>query len=175
MHSRVDTASITNHWDIATVQACLELNPPRVDSWNDLAARVRQACPRLTFAADAFKDLEARPFSPGAAGRFRQLLHTLNLYKGCFDEAGDRTAEGDRLYAMHFTGHRAWFSDSSDTEKNDFENQLTFPHPDKPGESLFCTWHGKVNTPKYRVHFSWPAAANTPLYIVYVGQKITKR
>jgi hypothetical protein len=42
-------------------------------------------------------------------------------------------------------------------------------------EKIFCTWHGKVKTPQYRIHFSWPISAVAPLYVVYIGPKITKR
>ena len=40
---------------------------------------------------------------------------------------------------------------------------------------LFCPWHGKVKSPQYRIHFSWPTTATTPIYIVYVGPKLTKK
>jgi hypothetical protein len=79
------------------------------------------------------------------------------------------------LYAAHFVGEKAWLTDSSDAEKRQFRSELTFPNPEKSGQHLFCSWHGKVKTPQLRIHFSWPIAANTPLYIVYVGPKITKR
>ncbi len=102
-------------------------------------------------------------------------LDTLNKSCGCFDEKGKRTAEGDQIYADHFTGEKAWFSDSSSREKNMFRPELTFRHPEQLDEYLFCPWHGKVKTPQIRIHFSWPIAANAPVYIVYVGPKITKR
>jgi hypothetical protein len=79
------------------------------------------------------------------------------------------------LYQEYFTGKKAWFTDSSDSEKNRFKSQLTFKHPDVAGEDLICTWHGKVKSPQIRLHFSWPVSADTPLYVVYVGPKITKK
>ena len=100
------------------------------------------------------------------------VLHEL---KNCFDEDGERTPAGHSLYQKHFTGDKAWFSDSSVTEKRNFRTELTFPNPSLPGESLFCTWHGKVKTPQLRIHFSWPIRATEPLYVVYVGPKLTKR
>lgn len=95
--------------------------------------------------------------------------------KDCFDDRGKRTPEGHTLYQKHFTGDKAWFSDSSDTEKARFKNELIFKHPANPNEVLFCPWHGKVKTPQLRIHFSWPIREDQPLYIVYVGPKITKR
>lgn len=79
------------------------------------------------------------------------------------------------MFQLHFTGDKAWFSDSSSTEKSDFRKELTFRHPMNAGEYLFCTWHGKVKTPQLRIHFSWPIRASDPLYVVYIGPKITKQ
>ena len=105
------------------------------------------------------------------------LLRLLVLQKmrNCFDDRGERTSEGHRLYQKHFTGAKAWFSDSSTSEKNDFEEEPTFRNPSARGDLLFCTWHSKVKWPQLRIHFSWPVRAAEPLYVVYVGPKITKR
>ena len=67
------------------------------------------------------------------------------------------------------------FSDSSDSEKRDFRQGLTFAHPEDPARSMFCPWHGKVRHPTLRVHFSWPVRVGKPVHIVYAGPKITKR
>ena len=41
---------------------------------------------------------------------------------------------------------------------------------------LFCPWHGKVSTRTLRIHFSpGQIRASDPLYVVYVGPKLTKR
>ena len=167
--------SVGNHWNTASVQACLAANPMGAASWQDLATQMRRACTRLTFATNAFHPLEGHPFVPGAAERIQVLLYTLDKFKGCFNEDGQRNAEGHRIYADHFAGAKAWFSDSSDTEKSVFRKALTFPHPAEPGKPLFCTWHGKVKSPQIRIHFSWPVRSDTPLYVVYVGPKRTKQ
>ena len=64
--------------------------------------------------------------------------------------------------------------DPAEDEKVVFEEQLTFPHPERPRERLFCPWHGKVQTPQMRIHYSDPIAGDRALYVVYVGPKITK-
>lgn len=172
---REQTIAVPNHWELASVQATLEAHPRAVASWQEVEERTRLACPGLTFAADAFRPLEGHPFAPSAADRIGVLLETLNQFRGCFDESGARNAEGQRLYQDFFTGKKAWFSDSSATEKNEFSSALSFPHPDQAGRRLPCTWHGKVNTPPIRIHFSWPVRADGALYVVYIGPKITKR
>jgi hypothetical protein len=53
---------------------------------------------------------------------------------------------------------------------------MTFPHPERVGETLFCPWHGKVQTPQIRIHFSGTTIRHDqPLYVVYIGPKIAKR
>jgi len=169
------TVDVPNHWSADSVDATLKTLPSPFDSWESLSEYCKRACERLTFADNAFETLKGHRYVHGAADRILIRLQLLNTMCGCFDEDGNRTAEGHRLYTDHFTGDKAWFSDSSDTEKNDFKSELTFPHPEKDGEYLFCPWHGKVKTPQLRIHFSWPIANKTPLYIVYVGPKITKQ
>lgn len=166
---------VVNHWTLDSVQRTLTACPKPIGSWTDLAARSIKLCSRLNFAKNAFAPLRGQPFSPGAADRVRVLLNVLNRMKGCFAEDGVRTIEGHRLYQDHFTGDRAWFSDSSETEKRNFRQELTFRHPKEGGRTLSCSWHGKVKTPQLRIHFSWPIAVDVPLYVLYVGPKITKR
>ncbi len=170
-----DQIAIPNHWAIETINESLARNRMRPTSWQTVAERVRGDCPRLRISNNAFSAFDGHPFVPGAAERIIVLFHVLNQVKGCFDESGQRTAEGHRLINEYFTGDKAWFSDESDANKKDFDSDLTFPHPDRPGQYLKCTWHGKVKTSQIRIHFSWPIRPNSPLFVVYVGPKITKR
>ncbi len=169
------TITVMNHWDLASVTQILETCPKPVHSWKDLRQRALGQYTCLTFNDYAFVPLKGCPFSESAARRIQALLNILNQLKDCFAEDGTRTAEGHEIYQKHFTGDKALFSDSSDTEKNRFENQLSFPHPKNPDQTLICTWHGKVNTPPLRIHFSWPMTKAEPIYVVYIGPKRTKR
>ena len=171
--AHVQNVNIDNYWDVDKLKAALVAAPSSLGSWRDLETTARIRFPNLTFSSDSFEKLEGHPFAKGAAERLLGCLAVLHDLKGCFGENGERTPDGHRLYDKHFAGDKAWFSDSSDTEKSRFEKDLTFAHPTKGGESLFCPWHGKVKTPQLRIHFSWPVRANKPLYVVYVGPKIT--
>ena len=155
--------------------AALDAAPVSLASWTNLETAARIRCPDLTFSPSCFEPLRGHPFGAGAAQALLSRLIVLHDLKNCFDERGQRTPEGHETYRKHFTGKKAWFSDSSDSEKADFRRDLTFPHPADAGETLFCTWHGKVKTPQLRIHFSWPIHAAEPLYVVYVGPKITRR
>lgn len=169
------SVEVGNHWDSEELEAVLQDAPVPIASWKQLQTFAIARFPNITFSPDAVEGLLGHPFAYGAALRVLSLLDTLDRLKCCFDQHGQRTPEGHRLYRDRFTGLNAWFSDSSDSEKNEFQSELTFRHPGVAGQFLFCTWHGKVNTPPLRVHFSWPVRADEPLYVVYVGPKITKR
>lgn len=171
----VRQVDVLNYWHVKTVQDALAAAPIPIQSWDDLAATARVRFPDLTFSRNSFAPLRGHPFGRSPAERLLSLLTVLHDFKNCFNEQGQRTSEGHEISQQHFTGERAWFSDSSNTEKSQFKSELTFPHPTRAGEKLFCTWHGKVRTPQLRVHFSWPIRADEPLYVVYVGPKITKR
>lgn len=174
------TVDVVNHWDSVALETVLKTKPVPLSTWSHLAKVTVARCPLLSFAGDAFSPLDGHPFTSSAAQRLLSILGTLNRFKSCFDANGQRTTEGHEIYQDYFTGvkagggHGATFSDSSDSEKVDFLKKLTFKHPRDASKSLFCTWHGKVQTPQLRVHFSWPVRADEPLYVVYIGPKLTK-
>ena len=167
--------AIPNYWQPEQLQAASESARIKPKSWRELAEVAIERFQRLTFSVDCFASLNGQPFDSGAADRILSRLHVLNQLMDAVDDAGQRTPAGHRIYQDHFTGGRAWFSDSSDTEKSEFRGQMTFSHPERPGSYLFCPWHGKINHPPYRIHFAWPERLGVPLYIVYVGLKITRR
>ena len=165
---------VDNYWTAPELEVALSEAEPPITSWSQLESVSISRYQRLRFSRDSFTPLDGRPFVHGAAYRIISLLDTLDRLMGCVDESGIRTPKGNQILQNHFTGGNASFTDSSVTEKHNFENQLTFPHPEMPGQYLFCTWHGKVRTEFMRVHFSWPVPAGESLYVVYVGPKITK-
>ncbi|MDE2930064.1 MAG: hypothetical protein OXQ27_03975 [Chloroflexota bacterium] len=168
---------VLNFWDPKTLKSALAAQPMQLASWADLEAAARTRYEGLSFTPSSFAPLQGQPFNRSAARSLFLRLAVLNKLKNCFNARGERTPEGRDIYQQHFTGDRSWFSDSSDTEKSKFKEALTFPHPDKEGEFLFCTWHGKAGMPQQplRIHFSWPVSANESLYIAYVGPKLTRR
>lgn len=172
--TRVDI-TLRNHTTEPTLRAWLASCEPPMRSWLDLRSRALVACKSLVFGVDAFAPLERQPFHPGVADRLLERLRVLESLKQSFAPDGTLTPAGQALRQKHFVGEKAWFTDSSDSEKTEFAGELTFPHPEISGQMLFCPWHGKVKTPQMRIHYSDPIAASVPLYVVYVGPKITKR
>lgn len=174
------SCEIGNYWEPATIEEILQQGPAHISSWKQLQSNAEARFPELTFTKTTFSPLKGLPFFSSAAHRIVVILDLLNKLKTCFNGQGARTVEGHELYRDFFTGKKenggrgSLFSDSSDTEKNDFESELTFKHPNDALDPLFCPWHGKIQTPQLRVHFSYPIRAKEPLYIVYIGEKITK-
>ena len=169
-----DRGAVLRNWrDAGTMEN--ELPPAPVASWREMERASAERFERLTFSGDCFKQLAGIPFARSSADRVIALLGILNQLALSFGTDGKRTAEGHRIYQEHFTGQQASFSDSSDTEKRDFRSELTFPHPHKEGTYLFCPWHGKESYLTLRPHFSWPIRFCEPVYVVYVGPKLTKR
>ena len=166
---------VPNYCEPATLEAYFVKAPSALTSWAALRTLASSRFPHLIFAENAFEPLRGQPFKQAVAERILVLLKVLHQLKQSFDADGSRSAAGHEIYQQHFTGDKAWFSDSSDTEKKHFEDDLRFPHPDNHGKNLFCAWHGKVKSPQFRVHFSWPVKAISPVYVVYIGPKITKR
>lgn len=173
------TVAVPNYWQASVLSEWLATQGERpIGSWPDLLRRVRLRCTRLILADDALVRLEVRGFVSSAAQRVQELLLLLHRLALAFDEQGQRTAEGHRLYAEMFSREQARFSDSSDTEKREFVSELTFPHPAHPYRRMMFPFHGKAKLPpndELRIHFSWPIVHDQPVYVVYIGPKLTKR
>jgi len=171
----VRKTALENWWDPNAFGVAMRDIPPSIDSWDTLrgAAIARHDC--LNFADNCFSPLEAVPFAKAAADRLLVLCGILNRLASETGAQGNLSAEGQRIHQDHFTGGAALFSDSSDTEKSRFQQGLSFDHPGRAGEKLFCPWHGKVRHMNLRLHFSWPVRPGQDNWVVYAGPKITKQ
>jgi len=169
---------VENHIVWETLEHALRETEKPIKNWGELEEYCRRRFTSLVFANDAFEPLwkEAR-FSHAESSLFVRLFDALDKLKRDVDDNGERSEDGRRIYESFFKGGQPSFTDSSDSEKNDsiFRLRLTFARPEHPGEMIECFWHGKTRYQQLRFHFNWPINADTPLYIVYVGPKITKK
>lgn len=168
-----ETIPIDNFWDRQTLHSYLEQHDAEIQSWSDMLARARSRFTQLTFFDNLENHLQGEPFSQTIARRALELLDILNRLKTCYTATGERTAEGELLIDNYFRRTNC-FSDSSDTEKNTavYRAAMTFRLSD--GTALECFWHAKINYRYFRIHFS-PIEAHQPLYIAYIGPKLTKK
>ena len=167
--------TVHNFWEVVELSHRLRRAAPPVLSWSELRTASERQFTHVTFGPECFDPLQGLPFSGACATRIRALLSILDRFAVAFGPDGRRSVEGHRIYQDYFTGRNALFSDSSDTEKREFGKDLKFRHPDQPGETLSCTWHGKVRHMTLRIHFSCPVRPDKPLFVMYIGQKITRR
>lgn len=170
-----ESVAVENFWTVSSLQQRLDREMAPVSSWHELWQVSERRFSKLTFGEYCFRPLLPLPFCRPAADRILVLLRILDRFADCFDADGSRSAEGNRIYRDHFTGDNALFSDSSLTEKQRYRRKLQFPHPNRPDQDLQCTWHGKVRTMALRMHFSWPVRHGRPVYVMYIGQKITRK
>lgn len=166
---------IENYWEQVTLRQRMENAQAPIKSWGDLVNRAKTRFTHLTFLDLFGKDLIGEPFSQLIASNAMELLFVLNQLKANINEHGRFTIEADNLKRLYFEGHHPKFTDASETEKNDptFRSRMIFKAPD--GSSLECFWHGKINHLFFRLHFSSPITREAPLYIAYLGQKLTKQ
>lgn len=165
---------IINHASFETLEVMLKKADRPLQSWDELALRSKQRFENLHFTDETFKPLKGTPFVLAAAKSLFDLLEVLSLFKTEHKLGSDRTQEGHELYQTYFHGQQAWFTDSSDSEKLDFKKEMTFIHPKDSSQKIFAPFHGKVQTPQMRIHFTWPINADDKVYILYIGEKITK-
>jgi hypothetical protein len=169
---------LQNHWDLPPLEQCLRGLRPPLASWENLVQWANDECPHITLTGDVIQSLDGHPFVPGAAERFQELLKVLDTMQSNVGPDDHLQSRGMELFQNHFVGgknKKVWFSDSSDGEKSTFRQELSFPDPEQPGTTMSCTWHGKVKINQMRVHFTFPFRHDHPLYVVYIGPKLTKR
>lgn len=171
----IATCEVANYWSVAELDRHLEAQREAPATWEAFIEQLPGRFPNLSFLPNLADHLIGEPFSPYVVERTFFLLKQLDELKTCFDAQGRRTARGEELMDNFFRRDRARFSDASEQEKNDprFRAAMTFRGPD--GAAMECFWHGKIQTPPYRIHFSYPIERDTPLYICYIGQKLTKK
>lgn len=166
--------NIDNFWEYESLENFLVKALPEPNSWKKLEQNVKTSFPELTILENAFSFLNPVPFSKHVSKEIFHLLGVLNFLKSHFDAQGKPTAQWEEMYQAYFIASRPRFSDSSDSEKKDFSPRLHFRDP-QTNKPLFCPWHGKIHSPQIRIHFSFPITADSPLFVAYIGPKITKR
>ncbi|WP_189459376.1 hypothetical protein [Jeongeupia chitinilytica] len=170
----ISTISVTNLWKWGDIQQAAEAAAPPIVNWEQMLTAARRRFEHLNLVANCSDSLKSEPFSYYAVERIFELLRVLNEYMFCMIETGAPTKRNNELMAQHFTGAKSWFSDESESNKRNFKKELEFSDPTQPGKKFFCSWHGKIKTPQYRIHFEWPPMPRTKLSVFYIGPKITK-
>ncbi len=165
---------IPNIWDTNALCQHAQAILPAPVNWMQMLEQAQGRFDNLAFSPTSIESLKKEPFSNYVVERVFALLAVLQEFVSCLNEDGSHSAKNHELIAKHFAGEKAWFTDESDTNKNAFRDEMSFPDHDSNGEHVFCSWHGKIKTPQYRIHFEWPLPARSKLRVFYIGPKITK-
>lgn len=166
---------LQNFWDAHLLADALAKAQPEPGNWIEVVAQARQTFPNLCIADYIVERLRRTPFSLSLSKNISDLLKVLNDIKGEMDAHGNVSDAGVYLIQEYFVGENAWFSDESDRNKDDFSADMTFRDP-ITGQKLTCYWHGKIQTPQFRIHFEWPVKDFlNGIKVCYIGPKISKR
>lgn len=165
---------VQNLWNFSQLQGSALASMPAACNWNQMLEQAQVRFDSISFSPQSVEALANQPFSVYVVERVFELLRVLNEFMQCRNTDGTYASRNQELIDQHFSGTKAWFTDESVTNKRDFKTEMTFPDYERQGESVFCSWHGKIKSPQYRIHFEWPVAARTKLRIFYIGPKITK-
>lgn len=169
-----DIIAVPNCWDVESLQNVIETGPPHPKNWDEMFEYVTKRFGRLSIGSSSLRVLRRHPFSKSLCNNIIELLNVLDTLRQCADAAGALTEEGEKIRQKYFVGKLAWFTDESSDNKKKFESDMTFPDPVNTGQSITCFWHGKIQTPQFRVHFEWPITGNT-IKVPYIGPKISKK
>ncbi|NJL57236.1 hypothetical protein HC928_20420 [bacterium] len=167
-----DTLEVYNFWhsqELDTFLGQFRLPP---ESWTALIEQAQADFVHLDFLPSVADALLGQPFNVTIARQALRLLRILNDLKGDINNQGAFSEAGHELLETFFRGERAYFSDESESNRQIFRKELMFNKPN--GEKIFCPYHGKISHRYFRIHHSWPIRHDEPLYIAYIGPKITK-
>ena len=174
----IGTVSIPNCWELDKLKGSIDLLVP-LNSWQDLKNEISRKFDQLIISADAIDELFPTPFTRSLKNRILKLLGILNDLVIESDEDAKLSQKGKEILANHFAGacdpKQPLFKPESSTKKNNFKSELTFRDPSDVSKTIFCHWHGKIQTPQTRIHFEWPRpSGQRKIKVVYIGPKITK-
>lgn len=165
--------SLDNQHDLDKLRETAFSAIPFPINWNQMLEVAKVKFPHLIFTSCCIDSLRSEPFVSYVVERTFELLRVLEEFAVAKLADGTFTEKNHELIDTHFSGAKAWFTDESDQNKDKFKDDMTFSCDD--GTSIFCPWHGKIKTPQYRIHFTWPLTGTAPITIAYIGPKLTKR
>ena len=164
-------ASVVNYWDLAGLEALdssIEVEP---ESWDSFISACISRYPNLMIDEQNFTiGLKKHPFHRNVVRRGFVLLKVLNDLAGGIGSDGALSESALSLLEDYFQGGKALFSDEEPQDKHVFMFR-----DNNDGVDIYCSWHGKVKTPQFRLHFQWPVPMGQKyIKVLSFGEKLTK-
>lgn len=164
-------ASVVNYWDLAALEALdrsIEVEP---DSWDSFISACISRYTNLRIDEQNFAaGLKKHPFHRNVVRRGFVLLKVLDDLAGGIGNDGALSESALRLLEDYFQGRKALFSDEEPRDEHVF-----IFRDNNDGGNIYCSWHGKVKTPQFRLHFQWPVPEGQKyIKVLYFGEKLTK-
>ena len=166
-------ALLPNHWTADQLAEAAERAVPEPGDWEEFVVECSRRFESLEIDLENFRSgLGKHPFNSNVVRRGFALLGVLNSVAQGIDDNGGLSAAALELITEHFQGGKPWFSDEEPEDKNVF----FFRESGKNAAPIFCSWHGKVKTPQFRLHFQWPVPSGQhKIKVLYFGEKLTKQ
>lgn len=172
----IEYFDIENVFELDDLRKFFELKIETIERWDDLEEYSKKNFENLLFEKSCFSPAQQTPFSNNLRDRVIEILSILNSMMEEMQHDGSLSVDGLKLKQKYFVGGNALFSDESDNNKVKFRRDMTFDDPEILGKKIICFWHGKIQTPQFRVHFLWPVEKPfETMKIVYIGPKISKK
>ncbi len=172
---RLAIVDIDNIWNFSKLSNDVLSKTPRPVNWEQMLNQAIARFNKLSFSPNCISALLMEPYCSYVTERVSELLHVLNEFMNCRCEDGTYSDRNNELIRQYFAGGKALFTDESESNKHDFKKEMTFPDFDRSTAEVFCSWHGKIKSPQYRIHFEWPSKTHQTLRVFYIGPKLTKR
>ncbi|MDR1857184.1 MAG: hypothetical protein LBR22_08550 [Desulfovibrio sp.] len=120
--------------------------------------------PGLRFEQSVYDRLEREIFGRPLANAIMRRLSILSEMATCAT-----AGEFHELDEKYWHGDRAYFSDESDTRKQNLRQKLTFL---VRGTPTLCSFHGKIKIRAFRIYIDSRPKIGNQVTIVYIGRKI---
>lgn len=166
---------IDNIFDIESLQQSANCALPKPHNWDVALTRLIEQFPNLMISDQVFQQMFPVPFGIGIYDAIVDRCRVLSEFIDSRDKNGRNTPRSQECLDQYFGGEKAWFVNSSETERAQFKSALTFADLIDQRPKLF-PYHGRIKNPQLRIHFEWPIAqSQKQIQIVYIGPKLTKR
>lgn len=174
----LDPVLVHNDWHIEQLEVALQTTKG-IECWKDVREEIIHRFDGIQFSGTVMDGLYSMPFSRVVTDRIFELLRILNRLVEETTIGSGFSPIGEEIWRNNFAGAAAGkiplFKPESKNNQREFEAELTFVDPENPEKTIFCHWHGKIQTPQIRIHFEWPRPKNQrEIKVVYIGPKITK-